>query len=216
MGERLEISKGQTFGLLSYMAEAPIKRQPSGQRPRRVICRCDCGNIKEVLLLHLMRGRIKSCGKCRAYPKRGDEDYPIYRVWRGMKNRCKKNYFQRKYYYDKGIDVCILWKVSFRAFKAWALANGYKQGLQLDRRKNNHWYSPSNCRFVTQEVNLANRDVTFMVEYQGERRALTEICSRLGFDKKRRENTYRRIKLGWDIKRAIETPTRVGMYNYSS
>lgn len=210
MSAALEISIGQRYGDLTIVRHALPRIQPSGQKPRRVICLCDCGKEKEVLLSHLIRGKIKTCGCYRLY--HGETYTPIHRLWRGMRNRCKPTYFQREYYYDKGISVCIMWRVSYIAFRDWALSNGYKPGLQLDRRLNWHGYSPGNCRFVTQEVNLANRDNTFMVTYKGETVALTELCGRLGFNKRRWENTYRRIKLGWSIERAIETPTRTGLY----
>lgn len=84
--------------------------------------------------------------------------HPLYAVWANMKKRCgnpKSPQFMD--YGGRGIVVCEEWCVSSRAFVAWALANGWKPGLQLDRCDNDGPYSPGNCRFVTRKVNQRNR-----------------------------------------------------------
>lgn len=214
MAKRLDIKPGQVFGYLTYLRDAPVKRLPSGQRPRRAICLCEHKKEVDVLLLHLVRGRIVNC-RCSTYPQKGDLLYPIYRVWTGMNNRCKENYFQKQYYFDKGVSVCTMWRVSFRAFRDWALSNGYAVGLQIDRKNNRLGYSPGNCHFVTQKVNLANRDITVTVNYKGENIALSLLCERLGYDNTRWATIYNRIKRGWEHEKAFDTPTRQGNYKRS-
>lgn len=68
MAKRLEIKAGDKFGHLTYIRDAKINVLPSGQKPRTARCKCDCGKIKNVLLLHLVRGRTVSCG-CKRYVK---------------------------------------------------------------------------------------------------------------------------------------------------
>lgn len=41
------------------------------------------------------------------------------------------------------------YKNDFMAFKKWAIENGYKKGLAIDRINSNDDYKPSNCRFIT-------------------------------------------------------------------
>ena len=44
----------------------------------------------------------------------------------------------------------------FVPFYDWAIENGYKKGLTIDRRDNGGDYTPQNCRFVTNAVNSQN------------------------------------------------------------
>lgn len=89
--------------------------------------------------------------------KHGLSGTALYRVWHDMKTRC---YWEKgpKYarYGGRGIKVCDTWRDS-RAFFEWALANGYQEGLQIDRVNNDGDYTPTNCRFVTNWENARNR-----------------------------------------------------------
>ena len=82
----------------------------------------------------------------------------LYNVWGMMKQRCfneKASGYER--YGGRGIKVCDEWAKSSDAFYKWAMENGYKEGLQIDRIDNNGDYSPDNCRWVTLAENLKNR-----------------------------------------------------------
>ena len=74
-----------------------------------------------------------------------------------MKTRCynpkRKEY---KNYGGRGIAVCIGW-LNFKPFEKWALSNGYKEGLELDRINVDEGYNPTNCRFVTHSENNLNK-----------------------------------------------------------
>lgn len=59
-------------------------------------------------------------------------------------------------YGARGIDVCVQWK-NPKIFYDWAIANGWRQGLQIDRIDNDGNYEPSNCHFVTLRENCSNR-----------------------------------------------------------
>ena len=65
-----------------------------------------------------------------------------------------------KYYGGKGIKVCDEWTQDNIAFYDWALMNGYKLGLSIDRIDNSKNYCPSNCRFVTPHEQLQNQTTT--------------------------------------------------------
>lgn len=75
-----------------------------------------------------------------------------------MRTRCEypsaTNY---AYYGGRGIRVCAQWREDPAAFVAWALANGYRSGLEIDRIDVNGDYEPNNCRFVTHVVNSQRR-----------------------------------------------------------
>ena len=74
-----------------------------------------------------------------------------------MKNRCTNpNNKDFSDYGARGISVCSEWQ-NFSPFQAWALANGYAEGLTLDRMNNDGSYEPANCRWVTRKEQAQNR-----------------------------------------------------------
>lgn len=74
-----------------------------------------------------------------------------------MIQRCEDvNSAEYHNYGGRGIKVCPEWRNDVYAFINWAKANGYKEGLQIDRRDNDGDYTPENCRFVTPLVNSRN------------------------------------------------------------
>lgn len=89
----------------------------------------------------------------------GYSRHHLYGVWRNMKRRCyEENNKRYKDYGGKGITVCNEWKNSSKAFIDWALPL-WKEGLEIDRKKNNGNYESSNCHFVTHEENQQNREL---------------------------------------------------------
>lgn len=81
----------------------------------------------------------------------------LYFTWRGMKDRCD-NVKNKVYnlYGGRGITIHKPW-YDFIVFRKWSLENGWKKGLQIDRKNNNKNYTPSNCRFITSAENCQNR-----------------------------------------------------------
>lgn len=75
-----------------------------------------------------------------------------------MIQRCT-NPNQKKYpiYGGRGIVVCEEWKCSYTAFRDWAMANGYEEGLSIDRVDVDGNYEPSNCRWATRSEQEANK-----------------------------------------------------------
>ena len=53
--------------------------------------------------------------------------------------------------------MCPEWKDDFKAFHDWAMANGYLEGLTIDRIDNDRGYSPDNCRWVTMAEQNKNK-----------------------------------------------------------
>ena len=85
-----------------------------------------------------------------------DNRIRLHRIWTAMKRRCSRKSQQGnyKYYGGRGIDVCYEWRVSYQAFRSWALANGYQENLTIDRKDNNGNYEPSNCQWITRSENV--------------------------------------------------------------
>lgn len=102
------------------------------------------------------------------YVKGGKSDHKkLYSVWLNMRNRCYRVKGSDYHNYGgRGITVCDEWLNSFVRFRMWALINGYKEWLQIDRVDNDGNYEPSNCRFVTGAVNAQNRSDGVLDEYK--------------------------------------------------
>ena len=60
--KKIEIKNGDRYGRLTIIEEVEPKILPSGQKMRRVKCKCDCGKTTVVDLNSLRMGRTSSCG----------------------------------------------------------------------------------------------------------------------------------------------------------
>lgn len=158
-------------------------------------CMCDCGNKVWLSKGVLKSGNTRSCGclfkGVTAERNRnngvlgGDssnEYAKLYNSWVGMKNRCdspKNNHY--KDYGGRGISVCKEW-YDWLTFKEWALNNGWKDGLTIDRVDVNGNYEPSNCRWVTMDVQANNKRNNKMITYQGKTQSLADWCRELNLE----------------------------------
>lgn len=88
----------------------------------------------------------------------GLSGHPLYKKWKSMKNRCfNPNAKVYPYYGKRGITICNEWLEDFRVFYEWAMSNGWKPGLILDRINVDGEYSPVNCRFIDNGLNNRNK-----------------------------------------------------------
>lgn len=119
-----------------------------------------------------------------------------------MKARCYNNNAPKyKHYGARGIYVCNDWKNSFTNFCDWAMENGYREGLTLDRVDVNGNYEPDNCRWTTmkQQAHNTRRNKNYIIN--GETHCLAEWCEILGLN----HDTIRmRLYRGWPIEKALE------------
>ena len=201
--KRLELDLSKKYGKLQIIKEVNSKRLPCGQTNRVVLCKCDCGNEKEIRLLHLHRNRTISCG-CEAKTRNGLSLHPLYKVWQSILIRTTKE--SNTVYSRKNIKCCKEWQ-TFENFYKWSIENGYKKGLHIDRIDGNKNYEPLNCRYITPRENTNNRENTFFVDYNGKKEPFTKIL--IEQDKLKSYTTIiRRIKRGWNHQKAIDTEIR--------
>ena len=124
----------------------------------------------------------------------------LYVVWQDMKKRCmRKTDSHYKNYGARGIRVCDAWKDSFRAFYAWAMANGYSDTLTIDRIDVNGNYEPGNCRWADMETQLQNRRCVIRVEIGGEAHTLREWAEISGVNLRTIATRYKRGWRGTDL-----------------
>lgn len=210
---KLSINIGDKFGKLTVISELPKLRIPSGQTNRVFLCKCECGYEKTIRLVHLYRGRTVSCGCIRSGGIRifNDDERRLRKVYRQMCKRVSGDYFESHLYYKKGITICDEWKGNINLFTEWAIKNGYKQGLVIDRKDNSKGYSPDNCRWVTQKENCVNKDNTMFVVYNGVKTPLINVLEEKGL-LVNIAAIRSRVNRGWPHQKAIDTPIRKGNY----
>jgi hypothetical protein len=212
---REAIEPGTVFGRLTVIGIAP-RSETTKRLGRNYSCRCECGNITVARGDTLKAGKKKSCGclQADACPlanrSHGESGSKLYMVRNNLISRCcVPNNPGYPNYGGRGITVCREWLDSYEAFAAWARANGYVEGLDIDRIDNNAGYSPDNCRWVTRGVNLRNRRNNYLFTAFGETKCLTDwaIDQRCEVSVKTLKH---RIKQGLDPDDVISRPSQQG------
>ena len=196
MGKVLNLT-GQRFGKLTALSYTG-KSSPSGGR--MWLCRCDCGNCREVSThnLRTKRGGIKACYECALKAsmtnreKFTQETLPLqtnvrrerlHGIWNTMKSRCHNpNFKSYPHYGGRGISVCSSWYNSYQTFKSWALDNGYNDNMTIERKDVNGDYCPENCTWIPLRQQFFNRQRTHYIEYKGKRIPVAKMVYDLGLD----------------------------------
>jgi hypothetical protein len=123
-----------------------------------------------------------------------------------MKERCyNKNNKSYNDYGGRGIKVCDEWKNDVNAFVKWAIDNGYKEDLTIDRIDVNGDYCPENCRWVTMKEQGNNKRKNHLITYNGKIQTLSQWCDELNLN---RNMVAMRLFRGWDFERIVSTPKK--------
>lgn len=182
------------------------------------LCKCDCGNTKEVSRSCLVHGNTKSCG-CLKKEVTGElsrthglsKHKHLRWVYESMKQRCyNSNNKSYKHYGGRGVTVCDEWRDNFEAFYNWAIEKGYDEKQQgnkqtLDRINNNGNYEPNNCRLVNRFIQANNTRRNVYYTYDGKTLTLAQWAKELNI---KYITLHERVRKGWSIEKALETPVR--------
>jgi hypothetical protein len=191
------------------------------EKKRYIEVLCKCGVVKFMRMDTVRRNPTVSCGCSHSERLKvnkpavthGLRKHPLYLVHAAMKRRCyNPNDGAFKSYGMKGVSVCSQWKDDFKVFYDWAIANGWQEGLQLDKdilynkkhgTKTGMIYSPEYCCFVTPKVNSRNRNTSRFLEYKGQLKTSAEWAEEVGLTQQqisRRLNEFQ-----WSIEKTLST-----------
>ena len=151
---------GQKFGRYTVIAKSDKRSKAMKQM---VLCKCDCGIEKEVIVSNLKSGISKSCGCLKAElvskrrKKHGFSKTTMYYRYKHMIQRC---YFpdnpEYHNYGGRGIKVCDSWLESVENYINDMGFPPFKTA-QIDRINNDLGYFKDNCRWATPQENSLNK-----------------------------------------------------------
>ena len=152
----------------------------TAERRGCILCKCDCGTVREVRKDHLKDGRSRSCGciKKEQHPwiyKGRPGRQRLNKTYGNMISRCynpKADNYQR--YHSNGITVWI---------------------------DNTKGYSPDNCRWATAVEQANNRSTNIVFYISGERKTAKQIADMAGIKAGR---IYDWIKSGVDKETVLQ------------
>ena len=128
-------------------------------------------------------------------------------AWSNMKDRCLNDkYPSYSNYGGRGIKVCKRWIDSFDNFLE-DIGTGPK-GSSLDRRDNSKGYNPSNCRWVSNDVQQNNKRTNIVLEYNGKKMSVTQWSRNVGIN---RDIVSNRLRRGWPVGEALGFESRVNI-----
>lgn len=196
------IPAGTTFGRWTVISSTEAVNRTC------IPCVCSCGMPGTPRFEFLKRGRSQSCG-CFALEGRtthGRSGDPVLAVYISMRQRCSNPNAQNYHRYGgRGITVCDRWLDKKNGFLSFISDLGERPpGTTIERVNNDFGYSPENCKWSTRKEQYANRSTNHYIEFNGERRTITEWAAKIGIAT---PNLIARLnKLKWPLERALTEP----------
>lgn len=204
---------GNVYGHITVLADAERK----GRNSRFVLCVCKCGTKKEFRMQLLKTGKTKSCGcvshEMGAEKRRthGGTGTRLHNIWRSIKRRCyNPNERVYEYYGGKGVVMHDDWLFDFARFRDWSEKNGYSEDLTIDRIDNTGNYEPSNCRWVSMQVQSNNKSNNRMMKINGTTKTVADWSRFTGVNVK---TIYNRLYSGYPEHASILSVEEFKEYN---
>jgi len=178
------------------------------------LCRCECGNEKEIRGSSLTHGATESCGCIqREHAKSGWAHYQgngkphgktgtqIYRCWEDLMSRCyNKNSVAYKYYGAKEIQTPNHWKHFDGFYKD--MGDPPTEKHTIDRIEGSKGYSKENCRWATRMEQAHNTKANVNITYRGQTHCRAEWARRIGISD---DALKWRLKHGWSKEKSFST-----------
>ena len=174
-----QIMPGDQFGMLTVLGRDMfdyIRPHDQAHIPMYV-CECSCENhtitsVRQDRLLAPNGTRSCGCQSLISGYKHGYNNTRLYGILDGMKKRCYNmaSDMEDHHTYKNHIYICPEWidpENGVKNFCEWALANGYRDDLTIDRIDNNGPYSPDNCRWVPPYVQSNNMSTNVFYTHDG-------------------------------------------------
>lgn len=154
---------GQRFGRLIAVERVGV----DNRRNALWLCKCDCGGETVRAVSELSKRGNHSCGCLRKEHLKnmsegnvthGMTGSRLYGCYKAMMSRC---YRQKDVHYhaygERGIEVCEEWRNDSQTFISWALSNGYRDDLTIERINVNGNYEPLNCTWIPMKDQYKNK-----------------------------------------------------------
>jgi hypothetical protein len=133
----------------------------------------------------------------------------LYGAWTNMRRRTRTDhpaYF--RWYKAKGITFCAEWH-DYATFREWAITNGYRKGLWLERVNGDGNYEPGNCCWTTRDAQMLNQRHVYRLTLNGVTKPLPLWARELGFSTTLLRS---RLKEGWTHEQVLTTPKLASGY----
>lgn len=209
MGKFIDLT-GRTFGRWKV-----IERVDNDKFNRVCwLCECQCEKKTKKIIMaqYLTSGDSKSCGclnhdnLIKRNTTHGKSKSKLYQTWKNIKKRIyNKNSPDYPDYGGRGINLYKEWE-QFEPFMEWALSNGYKEGLTIERKNVNKDYCPENCCWIPMKEQAKNKRTSKQIEFNGQIHILSDWSKITNIPYK---TLMKRIyKLNWSVEKALTTPPR--------